>query len=334
MQQVQLRQPRRAEAAVMSPSPVEPPWDRMDAYLAAFAEGFRRRDQVRWACVYLQGLLSDAERKNVGTMARHVVLPPDLVVDDTAQALQNFVNQSPWNEVPVWRRLRALFRDELADRDGVFIVDELAFCKQGRHSVGVQRQYSSLFGRKTNCQVAVGLWHASRHGLFPLALRLYLPRAWVQSPARLDATVVPLEHRPPRDKSQIALDLLDEVRAEGWNATAVLGVAGSARDHSFRVGAAERGLTYLVEWTPELLAVDSEQIVALGDTVRVASNRVEEPRLPIWWSHRERLPAFRGVLLQELGLDHFEGRSWRGFHHHACLVALAYGFRLHESPDR
>ncbi len=29
---------------------------------------------------------------------------------------------------------------------------------------------------------------------------------------------------------------------------------------------------------------------------------------------------------QELGLDHFEGRSWRGFHHHVCLVMLAYGF--------
>jgi SRSO17 transposase len=29
---------------------------------------------------------------------------------------------------------------------------------------------------------------------------------------------------------------------------------------------------------------------------------------------------------EELGPDHFEGRSWRGFHHHACLVMMAYGF--------
>jgi len=28
----------------------------------------------------------------------------------------------------------------------------------------------------------------------------------------------------------------------------------------------------------------------------------------------------------EIGLDHFEGRSWRGFHHHAALCALAHGF--------
>lgn len=28
----------------------------------------------------------------------------------------------------------------------------------------------------------------------------------------------------------------------------------------------------------------------------------------------------------ELGLDHFEGRTWRGFHHHATLCAVAHGF--------
>lgn len=33
-------------------------------------------------------------------------------------------------------------------------------------------------------------------------------------------------------------------------------------------------------------------------------------------------------LKQEFGLDHFEGRSWRGFHHHATLCIAAYGFLL------
>lgn len=31
-------------------------------------------------------------------------------------------------------------------------------------------------------------------------------------------------------------------------------------------------------------------------------------------------------LKEELGLDHFEGRTWRGFHHHATLCLLAHGF--------
>ena len=35
-------------------------------------------------------------------------------------------------------------------------------------------------------------------------------------------------------------------------------------------------------------------------------------------------------LKQEIGLDHFEGRGWRGFHHHATLCIAAYGFLISE----
>jgi SRSO17 transposase len=43
---------------------------------------------------------------------------------------------------------------------------------------------------------------------------------------------------------------------------------------------------------------------------------------------KSRWPVEQGYqqLKEELGLDHFEGRSWRGFHHHAALVLLAFGF--------
>jgi SRSO17 transposase len=32
----------------------------------------------------------------------------------------------------------------------------------------------------------------------------------------------------------------------------------------------------------------------------------------------------------EVGLDHFEGRSWQGWHHHVTLVTLAYAFLMLE----
>jgi SRSO17 transposase len=35
-------------------------------------------------------------------------------------------------------------------------------------------------------------------------------------------------------------------------------------------------------------------------------------------------------LKEELGLDHYEGRGWQGWHHHVTLVCLAYAFLLLE----
>jgi SRSO17 transposase len=35
-------------------------------------------------------------------------------------------------------------------------------------------------------------------------------------------------------------------------------------------------------------------------------------------------------LKQEVGLGHFEGQGWRGFHHHATLCIAAYGFLISE----
>jgi SRSO17 transposase len=47
---------------------------------------------------------------------------------------------------------------------------------------------------------------------------------------------------------------------------------------------------------------------------------------------KSRWPVEQGYqqLKEELGLDHFEGWSWRGFHHHAAMALLAYGFVLLE----
>ena len=37
---------------------------------------------------------------------------------------------------------------------------------------------------------------------------------------------------------------------------------------------------------------------------------------------------------EELGLDHFEGRSWTGWHHHVTLVMLAHAFLRFEQRRR
>ena len=45
-----------------------------------------------------------------------------------------------------------------------------------------------------------------------------------------------------------------------------------------------------------------------------------------WWKERWQVERGYLQLKDELGLDHFEGRSWTGFHHHATMTFLAYGF--------
>jgi SRSO17 transposase len=47
-------------------------------------------------------------------------------------------------------------------------------------------------------------------------MRLYLPPAWLNDPTRLDRAGVPPEERRDLTKGQIALELLDQARAEGW----------------------------------------------------------------------------------------------------------------------
>ena len=53
------------------------------------------------------------------------------------------------------------------------------------------------------------------------------------------------------------------------------------------------------------------------------TSRIKAVRL---WKTRWRVEQGYQQMKEELGLDHHEGRSWRGFHHHACLVMLAFGF--------
>src|SRR5262249_1047588 len=47
---------------------------------------------------------------------------------------------------------------------------------------------------------------------------------------------------------------------------------------------------------------------------------------------KSRWPVEQGYqqLKEELGLDHFEGRAWRGLPHHVSMTLLAYGFLLVE----
>lgn len=219
--------------------------DRLREYAARFTPDFPQSKPARWAGVYLHGLLLDGERKSIEPLSRRITLPPELTATDPEQALQQFVNQSPWDDQKVLTRYRALMAEPFGSPDGVFVVDDTSFPKRGRHSVGVQHQYCGALGKQANCQVAVTLHYSGPRGHFPLAVRLHLPGSWTADATRLDAAGVPEEFRAARTKGEIALGLIDQVRAEGilgGTVVADLGYGSSV----VRAGLAERGLRYVV----------------------------------------------------------------------------------------
>src|SRR5215207_2001573 len=224
---------------------------RLRDYAALFADDFPQAKPARWAGVYLHGLLTDGDRKSVEPLSRRVALPAGLTSKDPEQALQQFVSHSPWDHEAVLRRYRAHLAATFAGPDAVFVIDDTTFPKQGTHSVGVQRQYCGALGKKANCQAAVSVHYVAPRGHYPLALQLFLPESWTGDPARLDRAGVPEAYRRERTKGQIALDLLDRVRAEGLSGRVVLADAGYGVSGEFRQALADRGLYYLTGVTDE-----------------------------------------------------------------------------------
>jgi SRSO17 transposase len=398
---------------------------RLDEYASEFMADFGLIIRRYWAGVYLQGLMLDGERKSIQPLAQRVNVPG--WHGDTMQALQQFVDQSPWDEQAVLRTYRRLLAAALADASGVIVIDDTGFAKKGRHSAGVARQYSGTLGKTDNCQVAVSLHYAAPNGDYPLALRLYLPDSWISQPERMQAVRVPAQTQVRCTKGEIALDLLDQVRAEGLAHQAVIADAGYGLSVDFRRGLEDRHEQYVVgiagkeavfseppAWavgpdtqrgrppTRRYVAADTPQPLVVKQLAETLERtplswrqgtkgplHAEFAWVRVWPAHRwqhgraaddlpdlesearwllvewrtdnsiryalSNLPAETPLvhavelwksrwhveqgyqqLKEELGLDHFEGRSWPGFHHHATMCFLAYGFlaleRLRGTP--
>jgi SRSO17 transposase len=178
---------------------------------ASFADRYRRlfrtktRDCAAAAVRYLHGL-AQAEDCTFAAMAT--------VVDKgCAQQFQHFISNSPWDHEAVAAQI-----GQDADRllggkpTSSLIIDESSFAKQGDRSVGVARQWSGRQGKIDNCQVAVFgvLTDGERHA--PVDMRLYLPKTWIDDPARCDQAGVPPGARKLTSKSEHALDIVRQAR--------------------------------------------------------------------------------------------------------------------------
>jgi SRSO17 transposase len=390
---------------------------RFVAYVEELVSVIGHADRAKPLRDYCVGLMMPCERKSVEPMAA-VTAPARVAAQH--QSLLHFVGEGRWSDERVLARVRAMVLPAM-ERHGpveAWIIDDTGFPKQGRHSVGVARQYCGELGKQDNCQVAVSLSIANHHASLPVAYRLYLPEEWTTDRDRCRKAGVP-DDVSFKTKHEIARDQLRWACAAGLPRGVVLMDAGYGNNGDLRADITALELPYVAgilstttvwapgkaplppkTWSgrgrpPTLLRRDAKhrpvsvKDLALGlprrawrtiewregaaerlcsrfarVRIRVAhrDDKCRQPRPQEWllieWPAGAGAPtkywlstlaediAFRDLvdtvklrwrierdyqeLKQEVGLVHFEGRGWRGFHHHATLCIAAYGFLISE----
>jgi SRSO17 transposase len=371
--------------------------DHITRFLKRYLPLFYREEQRGHAAAFVRGLLSGLQRKSVEPIAAQAGVP--------RKDLQLFVGSGGWDDDKVMAEVRRHVREELAEPDGVIVLDPSAFPKRGGHSCGVARQWCGRLGKKENCQIGVFLAYTSAKGHAPLDRRLFLPQKWVDDPERRQECHVPEDvtyrktweiahdllgrsgpevphkwvvgddefgrasefraalrgdgeryvldvpcntnirdldgRRPPRKKApQGAKRKVPFVRVDTWarklpadrwtrltirdGAKGPLEVeAVSARvcaRQSRRIGPEERLLVIRTlgpqpDWTYSMSNAPPEEPLAELVRARSCRHRVEEV-----------LQEAKG----EVGLAHYEVRSWVGWHHHVTLALLALWFLVLE----
>lgn len=266
---------------------------RLEAFLQPLLPLLGRAERRRHGALYLQGLLLEGGRKTASGIAGRY--------GGDAQALQQFLSQSPWNFLALRQEL-ARQMVAAASPGGAWIVDDTGFPKKGEHSVGVARQYSGTLGKIGNCQVAVSLNYATDDGCFPVNFELYLPQTWIGDARRRQKAGIPGDI-PFRTKWRIGLDLLDQARAWGLPKGVVIADAAYGVVTEFRRALEEHKLHYVVGITPEL-TVWTEPVTA-------SSLPYAGRGRPRTWRRALPPPAKVGEVAGKLAPEDWREITWR-----------------------
>jgi len=375
---------------------------RLTAFFATIGALLKTPSRRESFATYAMGLLSDGERKSVEPIAARACGDVSSV-DAEHQRLLHFISNSPWDdhEIRGFSAQYGIAAMTMREKVEAWIIDDTGFLKQGKHSVGVQRQYTGSAGKVTNCQIGTSLTIATRNEQLPIDFELYLPVSWTEDPSRCRKAGVP-DDVIFKTKPELALDMIRRALEAGVPPGVVLGDTAYGASSNFRLGVRQLGLHYSLGVDPKTTVFEIGDVVNRGGaaisvrdlakklkgkkkfrrctwrrgtkqdlSARFAIRRVFpcreqsrdiDDRESVWliieWREGEDEPAnyfFSSMpkstkkkelirltmqrwrterayedMKGELGLDHFEGRGFRGWHHHVTVVLCCYAFVVSE----
>lgn len=370
--------------------------DPLDDFLDGIGEQLRDKRQRASFAMYAVGLLADGERKSMEPIAARAAGVPEHT-HAVHERLIHFLGSSRWSDAAV-RSHAARYAVQAMQQHGpirTWIVDDTGFLKQGKHSPGVQRQYTGSAGKTANCQVGVSLLLGTDYGHVVTDFELYIPESWAQDRERCRRAHIPddVNYEP---KWALALRMIEKAKADGLPQGVVLADCDYGNKTTFRDMLEVMGLQYALEVQGTTMLRRVGIRGALGERMSVAELGVllhrrltpvlwregtragmrsrfartqvvvdrddGKPRDPQWllieWPEGEAAPTkfvlstmpVKTSLKQlvrtfkdrwriersyqdlkgELGLDHYEGRSFIGWHHHVSVVLACYAFLVAE----
>ena len=208
-------------------------------YLHEFDGCFGRITARQHLDTYVQGQLSDLQRKSIEPMAHASGTPP--------RTLQEFLSLYRWDELAMRDRLQQRVARCHAHPHSVGILDETSFVNKGEKTACVQRQYCGAVGKKENCVVSVHLGYATPDFHTLLDGELYLPETtWHEDRDRCRAAGIP-DEVVYRAKWQIGLDQIRRARANGIRLAWMTFDEGYGGKPPFLRGLDELGQNYIGE---------------------------------------------------------------------------------------
>jgi SRSO17 transposase len=264
--------------------------------------------------------------------------------EQRADGAQRLLTSAQWDEQKVRAELLELVIARFGGVGGMLHLTEIAFPKKGHQAAGVARQFSIEGRRLENCQLALVLLHRSPGGAVALVdAELYLPRAWAADPDRRAKAGVPAG-LGYRSKSRIGVAMVRRALGAGLSPDVVFASLLCREKPLLQSALRTVGLPHFLPLTADELA----RVRHLGEPNRMgfsdgfAAVSESEQRRSGWAyqyangrgplsgaafaelsAHAEAMNRHWGQVREDVKLDRYEVRSWRGWNRHMTLAMIA-----------